>query len=213
MLESSCLMEMARRTIGDLSAAEIRELVREKYSEVAFNPGTKYRFRVGHQYALDLGYPQNETAGLPKVLMESFTGVSSYLAHFQEFQPGETVLELGSGGGLDTALLARKVGPPGRVIGFDLSLAMLQRAATGSKQGGISQVHFNQALAEELPIASSSVDWVVSNGIFNLSPEKERILEEIHRVLKPGGRVLCSEIVLQRQPTNEERLNEDDWFK
>ena len=213
MLESRCLMEMAHRPIGELSAAEIRELVREKYSEVAFNPATKYRFRVGHQYALDLGYPQNETKALPKILIESFTGVSSYLARFQEFQPGETVLELGSGGGLDTALLVRKVGCSGKVIGFDLSLAMLQRAATGSKQGGISQVHFNQALAEELPIASSSVDWVVSNGIFNLSPEKERILEEIHRVLKPGGRVLCSEIVLQRQPTNEERLNEDDWFK
>ena len=212
-MESRWFMEMTRRTIGELSAAEIRELVREKYSEVAFHPLTKYRFRVGHQYALDLGYQQNETKDLPKVLIESFTGVSSYLARFQEFQPGETVLELGSGGGLDTALLARKVGCSGKVIGLDLSLAMLQRAATGSKQVGISQVYFNQALAEELPIASSSVDWVVSNGIFNLSPEKERILEEIHRVLKPGGRVLCSEIVLQRQPTNEERLNEDDWFK
>jgi arsenite methyltransferase len=204
---------MTRRPIGELSAAEIRELVREKYSEVAFNPGTKYRFRVGHQYALDLGYRQNETKDLPKVLIESFTGVSSYLARFQEFQPGETVLELGSGGGLDTALLARKVGCSGKVIGLDLSLPMLQRAATGSKQVGISQVYFNQALAEELPIESGSADWVVSNGIFNLSPEKERILEEIHRVLKPGGRLLCSEIVLQRQPTNEERLNEDDWFK
>jgi len=206
-------MEMGRRPIGELSAAEIRELVREKYSEVALHPATKYRFRVGHQYALDLGYQQNETKGLPKVLMESFTGVSSYLARFQEFQPGETVLELGSGGGLDTALLARKVGCSGKVIGLDLSLAMLQRAAPGSKQAGISQVYFNQALAEELPVASGSVDWVVSNGIFNLSSEKERILEEIHRVLRPGGRVLCSEIVLQRQPTIEERLNEDDWFK
>jgi len=212
-VESRWFMEMTHRPIGELSAAEIRELVREKYSEVALDPVTKYRFRVGHQYALDLGYPKNETENLPKILIESFTGVSSYLARFQEFQPGETVLELGSGGGLDTTLLARKVGCSGKVIGFDLSLAMLQKAATGSKQVGISQVHFNQALAEELPIASSSVDWVVSNGIFNLSPEKERILEEIHRVLKPGGRVLCSEIVLQRQPTNEERLNEDDWFK
>jgi len=212
-VESRWLMEKTRRPIGELSGAEIRELVREKYSEVAFHPLTKYRFRVGHQYALDLGYQQNETKDLPKVLIESFTGVSSYLARFQEFQPGETVLELGSGGGLDTALLARKVGCSGRVIGLDLSLPMLQRAATGSKQVGISQVYFNQALAEELPVASGSVDWVVSNGIFNLSPEKERILEEIHRVLRPGGRVLCSEIVLQRQPTIEERLNEDDWFK
>src|SRR5258708_17594080 len=206
-------MEMTRRPIGELSAAEIRELVREKYSEVAFHPLTKYRFRVGHQYALDLGYRQNETKGLPKVLMESFTGVSSYLTRFQEFQPGETVLELGSGGGLDTTLLARKVGCSGKVVGLDLSLAMLQRAATGSKQVGISQVYFNQALAEELPVASSSVDWVVSNGIFNLSPEKERILEEIHRVLRPRGRVLGSKIVPHRRPTIEERLNEDDWFK
>ncbi len=213
MLKSRCLMEMAHRPIGELSAAEIRELVREKYSEVAFNPGTKYRFRVGHQYAHDLGYPQNETENLPRSLIDSFTGVSSYLQHFHEFQRGETVIELGSGGGLDTVLLARKLGCSGKVIGFDLSLAMLQRAATGSKQLGISQVYFNQALAEELPIASSSVDWVVSNGIFNLSPEKEKILEEIHRVLKPGGRLLCSEIVLQQQPTVEERLNEDDWFK
>ena len=212
-MESRWFMEMTRRPIGELSAAEIRELVREKYSEVAFHPLTKYRFRVGHQYALDLGYQQSETKGLPKVLIESFTGVSSYLARFQEFQPGETVLELGSGGGLDTALLARKVGLSGKVIGLDLSLAMLQRAATGSKQAEISQVYFNQALAEELPVASGSVDWVVSNGIFNLSPEKERILEEIHRVLRPGGRVLCSEIVLRRQPTIEERLNEDDWFR
>ena len=212
-MESRWFMEKTRRPIGELSAAEIRELVRKKYSEVALHPATKYRFRVGHQYALDLGYQQSETKGLPKVLIESFTGVSSYLARFQEFQPGETVLELGSGGGLDTALLARKVGCAGKIIGLDFSLAMLQRSATGSKQAGISRVYFNQTLAEELPIASGSVDSVVSNGIFNLSPEKERIVEEIHRVLRPGGRVLCSEIVLQRQPTIEERLNEDDWFK
>jgi len=212
-VESRWFMEKTRRPIGELSAAEIRELVRKKYSEVALHPATKYRFRVGHQYALDLGYQQSETKGLPKVLIESFTGVSSYLARFQEFQPGETVLELGSGGGLDTALLARKVGCAGKIIGLDFSLAMLQRSATGSKQAGISRVYFNQALAEELPIASGSVDSVVSNGIFNLSPDKERIVEEIHRVLRPGGRVLCSEIVLQRQPTVEERLNEDDWFK
>jgi SAM-dependent methyltransferase len=206
-------MKTAHRSIGELSADEIRELVRDKYSEVAFNPGAKYRFRVGHQYALDVGYPEEETEGLPKTLTESFTGVSSCLVLIQEFKPGEIVLELGSGGGLDTALLARKVGPSGKVIGVDLSLAMLQRATTGSKQAGISRAHFSQALAEELPIASSSVDWVVSNGIFNLSPEKQRILEEIHRVLKPRGRVFCSEIVLQRDPSAEERLNEDDWFK
>src|SRR5262249_62122182 len=113
-------MEMTHRPIGELSAAEIRGLVREKYSEVAFHPLTKYRFRVGHQYALDLGYQQNDTRDLPKVLIESFTGVSSYLARFQEFQPGETVLDLDSGGGVDTAFLARKGCCTERVIELSL---------------------------------------------------------------------------------------------
>ena len=208
-----CVMEALAKTIGELSAGEIRELVRAKYSEVALNPKSKYRFRVGHQYALDLGYPKEEIEALPAILTESFTGVSSYLTRLQDLKPGEVVLELGSGGGLDTVLLARKVGPRGTVIGLDLSMAMLSRAATGAKEVAASLVYFSQAQAEEIPLPDSSVDWVVSNGIFNLSPEKERILEEIHRVLKPKGRVLCSEIVLQREPSPEDRLNEDDWFK
>src|SRR5258707_14522476 len=102
-------MEMTRRPIGELSAVEIRELVREKYSEVEFHQLTKYRFRVGHQYALDLGYQQNETKGLSKALVESFNTVTSYLTRFQEFQPCVTVFELGSGGGLESTLIARKV--------------------------------------------------------------------------------------------------------
>lgn len=204
---------MKPKTIGELSPGEIRELVRDKYSKVAFNPSAKYRFRVGQQYALDLGYSKAEFEALPSVLSESFTGVSSYLSRFHEFEAGKVILELGSGGGLDTFLLVSKVEPSGKVIGLDLSFAMLQRAATGCRQAATSSVYFCQAQAEEIPLLDSSVDWVVSNGIFNLSPEKERILEEIHRILKPGGGVLCSEIVLQRDPTAEERLNEDDWFK
>ena len=110
-------------------------------------------------------------------------------------------------------MLAQKVGPLGKVIGLDLSLAMIHRAVRSLREMAMAHVHFHQAQAEELPLPDSSVDWVVSNGIFNLSPEKERILAEIHRVLKPKGRLLCSEIVLQRDPSAEERLNEDDWFK
>ncbi len=206
-------MERVAKTIGELSAQEIRELVRNKYSEVALNPRSKYRFRVGREYALDLGYPGEAMDRLPEVMAQSFTGVSSYLARFNEFTTGNVILELGSGGGLDTALLAQKVGPSGKVIGLDLSLAMIQRAVRSLREIAMAHVHFHQAQAEELPLPDSSVDWVVSNGIFNLSPEKERILAEIHRVLKPKGRLLCSEIVLQRDPSAEERLNEDDWFK
>jgi arsenite methyltransferase len=207
------VMEVTPKTIRDYSPAEIRELVRCKYSEVALGPRLKYKFRVGREYALDLGYPVQGIHSLPEQLAEAFTGVSSFLTRFENFAPGETILELGSGGGLDTALLARKLGGSAKIIGVDLSLDMIQRATRSICELDFPRVYSTQAVAEELPVRSNSVNWVVSNGIFNLSPEKDRILSEIHRVLKPNGHVLCSEIVLCQEPSAEERLNEDDWFK
>lgn len=206
-------MDVTPRTIGDYSSAEIRELVRCKYSEVALNPRLKYKFRVGREYALDLGYPAQRINSIPEITAEAFTGVSSFLSRFEDFTPGQAVLELGSGGGFDTALLAKKLGTSTKVIGLDLSLDMLQRAARSLGELELSPVYYTQAVAEELPVRDNSVDWIVSNGIFNLSPEKEKILAEIHRVLKPKGHVLCSEIVLYQEPSPEDRLNEDDWFK
>jgi ubiquinone/menaquinone biosynthesis C-methylase UbiE len=201
------------KIIGDHSPEEIRELVRCKYSEVALNPRLKYKFRVGPEYALELGYSAQWIHSLPEEMAEAFTGVSSFLTRFQDFTPGDAILELGSGGGLDTALLAKTLGASTRVIGVDLSLDMVQRATRSLGELELLHVYCTQAVAEELPVRDHSVDWVVSNGIFNLSPEKERILAEIHRVLKPKGHVLCSEIVLYQEPSPEERLNEDDWFK
>ena len=201
----------ANKTIGELSPSEIRELVRRKYSEVALRPQSKYRFRVGREYAIDLGY-HDGLVDFAQELTDSFTGVSSYLARCEEFKPGEIILELGCGGGLDAAYLARKLGDSGLVIGLDLSQAMLRKAATGLGTLGLSTAQCCQGLAEEIPISDCSIDWVVSNGIFNLSPEKSRILDEIHRVLKPGGHVLCSEIVLHREPEPEQRHHQEDWF-
>ena len=206
-------MERTSKTLAELTPGEIRQLVREKYSEVAEKPRSKYKFRVGSDYALDLGYAGEELRSLPDTVTDAFTGVSAFLARFRELTGGEAILELGCGGGLDTALVAKNVTPSVKVIGLDLSFAMLQRATRSLDTRENSQVSFNQGLAEEIPLRDHSVDWVISNGIFNLSPEKERILAEIHRVLKPKGHVLCSEIVLNQEPSPEERLNEDDWFK
>jgi SAM-dependent methyltransferase len=205
-------MELTANTVRGLSPRQIRELVSAKYSEVALNPGSKYKFRVGKRYALDLGYPDEPMKNLPGELAETFTGVSSYLARCGEFLPGDVILELGAGGGLDAALLARKVGSSGKVIGLDLSQAMVRKAVAGFQQLGISPAHLCQGLAEEIPLRDQSVDWIVSNGIFNLSPEKARILKGIHRVLKPEGHVLCSEIVLKQEPSPEERYHQEDWF-
>jgi arsenite methyltransferase len=206
-------MEATLKTIGDYTAAEIRELVRCKYSDVSLSPGLMYKFRVGYEYALDLGYPTQPIHGLPVTMAETFTGVSSFLSRFEDFAPGQTILELGSGGGLDSGLLAKKLGASTTIVGVDLSLDMVRRATRSLVETELSNVYYTQAAAEEMPLSDNSIDWVVSNGIFNLSPEKERILSEIHRVLKPKGHVLCSEIVLYQEPSAEERLNEDDWFK
>jgi len=206
-------MEGTAKTLAEMTPGEIRRLVCDKYSEVATTPRSKYKFRVGRDYALDLGYAREELESLPDTVTDAFTGVSPFLARFQELKSGEVILELGCGGGLDTSLIAQRVASSAKVIGLDLSFAMLQRAAHSLNGRNSSHVSFNQGLAEQLPLRDDSVDWVVSNGIFNLSPEKENILAEIHRVLKPKGHVLCSEIVLYQEPSPEERLDEDDWFK
>lgn len=200
------------KKIGEMTPGEIRQLVAEKYAEVAHAPQARYKFRVGTEYARDLGYPAPLLRALPPALSEAFTGVSASLAALSEAKPSETILELGCGGGLDTALLAERVGPEGRVIGVDWAGPMLDRARANLQQLGHTNVKFLHAPAESLPLADNSVDCVVSNGIFNLSADKDAIFAEIQRVLKPGGRTVNAEIVLRTEPTQAERDSQEDWF-
>ena len=200
------------KKIGEMTPQEIRQLVAEKYAEVAQAPRKRYKFRVGTEYAQDLGYPVALLKSLPPALSEVFTGVSASLVTLCEAKPGETILELGCGGGLDTVLLAERVGVEGRVIGVDGAAPMLERARTNLQQLGHTNVTFFHTSAESLPLADNSVDCIVSNGIFNLSAYKEAIFAEISRVLKPGGRTVNAEIVLRTEPTPAERDNQEDWF-
>ena len=200
------------KKIGAMTPAEVRALVAAKYAEVAQSPHARYKFRVGADYARDLGYPDSLLNNLPKTLGEAFTGVSAALVTLCEAKPGETILELGCGGGLDTALLAERVGLTGQVIGVDCAGPMLDRARTNLQQLGYTNMTFFHASAESLPVSDNSVDCVVSNGIFNLSAEKDAIFAEICRVLKPGGRTINAEIVLRTEPTQAERESQEDWF-
>jgi arsenite methyltransferase len=200
------------KKIGDMTPQEIHQLVAEKYAEVAQAPRERYKFRVGTKYAQDLGYPAVLLNRLPPAISEAFTGVSASLVTLAQAKPGETVVELGCGGGLDSALLAERVGAAGRVIGVDCAEPMLERARTNLQQLGRTNVTFVQAAAERLPLADNSVDCIVSNGIFNLSADKDAIFSEISRVLKPGGRTVNAEIVLRAEPTPAERDNQEDWF-
>jgi arsenite methyltransferase len=200
------------KKIAEMTPGEIRQLVAEKYAEVAQAPRARYKFRVGAEYARDLGYPAPLLRALPPALSEAFTGVSASLVALSEAKPGETILELGCGGGLDTLLLAEHVGPQGQVIGVDCASPMLDRARANLQQLGHTNVTFFHAPAERLPLTNNSVDCVVSNGIFNLSADKDAIFAEIRRVLKPGGRTVNAEIVLRTEPTQAERDNQEDWF-
>jgi SAM-dependent methyltransferase len=145
------------------------------------------------------GYGADELAALPDEAVVNSFGCGNPLA-FSEVREGETVLDLGSGAGIDLLLAARKVGQSGKVIGVDMTDAMIAKAKNNIAAAGLSNIEVRKGLIESLPVESDSVDWVISNCVINLSPEKSRVFAEIARVLRPGGRMLVSDIVVEELP-------------
>jgi arsenite methyltransferase len=149
-------------------------------------------------------YPATEREGLPETAVAASLGCGNPLA-LVELRKGETVLDLGSGGGIDVLLSARRVGPEGTVYGLDMTEEMLALARENARKAGATNVHFLQGLIEDVPLAAESVDVVISNCVVNLSPEKERVLSEIARVLRPGGRIGISDVVAEDRLTPADR--------
>lgn len=199
-------------TLADrLDHAALRRAVRERYSRVADEPETPLGFPVGRAFAEAVGYPPELLDRAPAAAAR-FTGVGTPI-EAAGLRPGETVLELGCGAGLDTLWAAEQVCPGGRVIALDMALPMVQAMRANAARTGAAGVCSLVACAEALPLPNAAVDVVLVNGIFNLAPDKSAVLREVRRVLRPGGRLAACEVALTRPLAEGEVGTLDDWFR
>lgn len=202
----------AGQDLQDMSADQIKTAVAEKYSAVARTPGAKFNFPVGRKFAESVGYPADALDALPAAMWDSFTGAGNPQPYVDP-RPGETVLDLGCGAGLDLFFYAKAAGNGAKLCGLDLSGAMIEKARSNLEACGIRNVEFLNVSADAIPLSDASVDLVTANGIYNLSPDKDAVMREAHRVLKPGGRTIFAEIVLKSALPEEIRKNISDWFR
>ncbi len=198
-------------------ATQITDVVRGKYALAARQAkhggssccGSGSTTANVHVITTDL-YRSDQVAGLPDTALAASLGCGNPTA-LAELHPGETVLDLGSGGGIDVLLSARRVGPDGKVYGLDMTDEMLELARENQRKAGATNVEFLKGDMEQVPLPDQSVDVIISNCVINLSPDKPRVFAEASRVLKPGGRLAVSDIVVRGPVPHEIRLSMELW--
>lgn len=190
----------------------LREQVQSEYDRVARDPHGEYHFHRGAHYAHEyLNYDWEDLDRVPVLASDRFAGVGNP-HRIGTLYPGETVLDHACGAGMDLIIAAHRVGAGGRVIGVDMTPAMRECAIEAAALAGVEAItEIRAGLYEALPVADESVDVVISNGVINLAPDKTKVFAEIHRVLRPGGRVFIADVVVQRELKIEARSNPDIW--
>lgn len=188
----------------------IFDAIRAMYTDVAQHPARGYHVPIGHAACTLVGYPAEQLARLPPAAVESFAGVG-YPFAANVIRAGDTVLDIGSGSGTDVLMAAQAVGPSGQVIGLDLTAAMLAKLEANLAVAGVQNVRVLAGNAEQIPLPDASVDVVTSNGVLNLVPDKRAAFAEVHRVLKPGGRLQLADVALGRPLTGDCLNNPRLW--
>lgn len=191
---------------------KINDGIRLKYSKVSVSPKGLFRFPTGRAGLEALNYDPDVVRSLPEDAIASYCGVGNPFT-LGPIHKGEVVLDIGCGGGVDTLAAAIMVGPGGKAVGIDLVAEMLARARKNLGGTHLTNVSFREATAEELPFPNESFDVVLSNGVFNLIPDKARALAEVFRVLKPRGRLMIADQVLADQIQKDKKTMVDNWFK
>ncbi len=200
----------SKSSLPSLDVAKLRSEIKAKYHQVATSPEQEFHFHHGRQLARILGYPDELVDGLPSSLVESFAGTGNPFS-LGPINEGERVIDMGSGAGFDAIIAAMKVGPGGHVIGIDMTPEMLEKACHNAASLGLSNAEFREGLAEDLPVEDGTMDVVISNGVINLCPDKEAVYRELYRVLKPGGRLMIADIVVQKPVSEEVKQDIDLW--
>ena len=204
---------MKPEELSESDRGAIREGIRRKYAEVAqAGTGCCFRYPTGKEGLTKLGYPPELLQGIPDPALASFCGVGNPFS-LGPINPGETVLDIGCGAGVDTLMAARLVGPTGRVVGIDATAEMIARAQANLALTGLANVSFAVASAEALPFPDGEFEVALSNGVFNLLIDKEQALSEAYRVLKPGSRLMLADMVLVQELPKEQAARVENWYQ
>jgi arsenite methyltransferase len=198
------------RAIDGLDVDALRAAILDEYSVVASDPGQGFHFHTGRRLAAILGYEDRWLSTVPESSIASFAGTGNPFS-LGELKSGEKVVDVGCGAGIDSLIAASMVGPSGEVVGVDMTPAMVEKARAGAAATGAMNVRFHQGLAEQLPVPTGWADVIISNGVLNLFPNKFAALQEMARVLKPGGRLQIGDILVEKSVGEKGKRNIDLW--
>lgn len=201
---------MVSQSSSSVDVIKLRQEIKAKYCEVATHPEHEFHFHHGRHLARLLDYPEELLNKLPGSLVESFAGTGNPFS-LGPINQGEQVLDVGCGAGFDALIAASKVGKTGHVIGIDMTPDMLAKARRNASSLGVGNVEFREGLAEDLPVKDGTVDVVISNGVINLCPDKEAVYRELYRVLKPGGRLMIGDMIVQKAVPDEAKADINLW--